>query len=110
MIRSYDQLRNEMDNQSQAGNEYQAKRFSLDWYLLGANVGLSGGLLAALTGSLLTAISWFTAAGEDFSYARSLGTILLSMTIPLLIFGAHCLDLIDKRKDRRRASHLRKEE
>ena len=67
------------------------------WASAGAFFGLSGGIISPVLGSLLTATAWFTgpvyhglAVGRD-------GTILLFLTIPLLIFGAHCLDLMDRK-------------
>ncbi|HEY0322950.1 MAG TPA: hypothetical protein VGC66_18485 [Pyrinomonadaceae bacterium] len=91
-----------MADQPQVKNEYQAGRHGWNWCPLGAVIGLSGGIIAVLAGSMLTAISWLTATGEGHSYARTLGTILLVMTIPLLVLGAHCLDLMERRKDTER--------
>lgn len=68
--------------------------------VLGAIFGLSGGTICALFGSVLTAVSWFTGAGAAGSYVRTFGTALLVLTIPLLLFGAHCLDLSEKRSRR----------
>lgn len=72
---------------------------SPDWHSLGAVCGLSGGIMVALMGSVLTAIPWFAATG---SATKSAGMILLFLTIPLLMLGAHCLDLMDRRKDEAR--------
>ena len=60
-----------------------------------AVLGLFGGIIAPLVGSVLTAIAWFIGDWHGFHLQR-LGTVLLFMTIPLLLFGAHCLDLSDK--------------
>jgi hypothetical protein len=50
-------------------------------------------------GSALTAIAWFTGpVWHGFAMQRD-GTVLLFLTIPLLIFGAHCLDLMDKQEE-----------
>jgi hypothetical protein len=65
----------------------------------GAACGLFGGLLVALTGSVLTAISWFTGPSwHGFALQRT-GTALLLTMIPLLLLGAHCLDMSDKKSE-----------
>ena len=61
----------------------------------GACVGLLGGVVAPLVGLALTALAWFIGDWHGFHIGRD-GTVLLFLTIPLLIFGAHCLDLLDK--------------
>ena len=60
----------------------------------GACVGLVGGVIAPLVGLALTALAWFIGDWHGFRLGRD-GTVLLFLTIPLLIFGAHCLDLLD---------------
>jgi len=62
----------------------------------GAAIGLCGGILAPVFGSVFTAISWFTGSVWHGWHMQRNGTILLFLTIPLLIFGAHCLDLLDR--------------
>ncbi len=105
MSRSYAQLEKVEADQPQAG--YRVRSVGVDWCARGAIAGLAGGLVAALAGSLLTVISWLTANADALSYTRLTGTMLLVFTIPLLIFGAHCLDVIERRKDRRRDSRFR---
>jgi hypothetical protein len=69
------------------------------WRASGAVFGLSCGIISPLIGSILTAIAWFTGPEwHGFSIQRY-GTVLLFLTIPLLIFGAHCLDLMDKQDE-----------
>ncbi|MGA9996806.1 MAG: hypothetical protein WBP93_15410 [Pyrinomonadaceae bacterium] len=102
MTTTYDEMKRGTADQ-QAKLEYQTRQQCRDWRSLGAIVGLSGGIIAALTGALLTASTWFIGTGAEISsYIQTLGTILLFMTIPLLIFGAQCLDLTEKRKERER--------
>lgn len=76
------------------------------WKWYGAVGGLLGGILTALTGGLLTALAWFTSTEGYISYTQKLGTILLCLTIPMLIFGAHCLDLMEAQKDREKEVRL----
>jgi hypothetical protein len=61
----------------------------------GACVGLFGGVIAPLAGLALTALAWIIGDWHGFHLGRD-GAVLLFLTIPLLIFGAHCLDLLDK--------------
>src|SRR5258707_12866654 len=63
-----------------------------NWRAVGAVFGLSCGIIAPLIGSVLTAIAWFTGPEWHALPLQRDGTVLLFLTIPLLIFGAHCLD------------------
>jgi hypothetical protein len=69
------------------------------WKSMGACVGLIGGLIAPLVGLVFTVLAWFIGDWHGFHLGRD-GTILFLLTIPLLIFGAHCLDLLDKETER----------
>ena len=69
------------------------------WKTSSAAFGFCGGAFAGVLGSILTAIAWFTGAvWHGHSLQRS-GTILLFLTIPLFILGAHCLDLLDRERE-----------
>lgn len=70
------------------------------WQGVGTVLGLTGGLVSAVFGSLLTAVSWFVGAGGPGWYVQRFGTVLLLATVPLLLCGAHCLDLLERRKRR----------
>lgn len=66
-----------------------------------AAFGFCGGACAGVAGSFLTALAWFTGAvWHGYSLQRS-GTILLFLTIPLFVLGAHCLDLLDRERERK---------
>ena len=66
------------------------------WKTVGVVFGLCGGIISALIGSILTAIAWFSGpTWHGFAMQRD-GTVLLFLIIPLFIFGAHCLDLMDQ--------------
>jgi hypothetical protein len=72
----------------------------LTWQSGGAACGLCFGLIALLIGLVLTAIAWFTGPSwHGFALQRD-GTVLLVLTIPLLAFGAHCLDLLDQQEQK----------
>jgi amino acid transporter len=87
--------------------EYRAAGVRWDWRSVGAVVGISGGVVSALVGAVLTAFSWFMSASEVSVYVRTTGTVLLVLMIPLLVFGAHCLDLTEKRKKSERESRFK---
>ncbi|HSE26511.1 MAG TPA: hypothetical protein VLB68_32890 [Pyrinomonadaceae bacterium] len=69
------------------------------WTAAGAVCGLCFGMLSSLVGSILTAIAWVTGPNWHGFFIQRYGTVLLFLTIPLLIFGAHCLDLMDKQDE-----------
>jgi hypothetical protein len=66
------------------------------WKSFGGVFGLLGGIISPLVGSILTATSWLTGPIWHGLALRRDGTVLLFLTIPLLLFGAHCLDLMEK--------------
>lgn len=73
-----------------------------NWKNWTAVFGLCAGFVAPILGSILTVISWFKDPSWHHVYLHQAGTTLFVLTLPLLILGAHCLDLIDKDKE---ASH-----
>lgn len=72
------------------------------WWSGGAVCGLCLGIICPIMGSILTAIAWFTGPEWHGLPLHRGGTVLLFLTIPLLIFGGHCLDLMDKQDDEAR--------
>jgi hypothetical protein len=78
------------------------------WRSGGAAFGLGAGIICPIIGSVFTAIAWFTGPVWQGMYLRRDGTILLALTIPLLLFGAHCLDLVDSRGRTTRTARRRK--
>jgi len=64
-------------------------------YHLFAGIGLGGGFIAGCFGLLLTVIAWFGAT-ESYSAMHTFGTLLVVITIPLFILGAHSLDTLDR--------------
>jgi hypothetical protein len=82
-----------------------------NWMSAGAAFGLCFGILSPLVGSVLTAITWFTGPYWHGFLIQRDGTVLLFLTIPLLIFGGHCLDLLDAKDKavKRRRPHINDE-
>jgi hypothetical protein len=75
------------------------------WKSRGALIGLSAGFSAPIIGSLVTIISWFRDPAWHGFALHQAATALFVMALPLLVFGAHCLDLLDK--DKRQLAEFR---
>ena len=76
-------------------NKKRAKRTVWYWEATGAVCSFGGGIVAALIGSVLTASTWILGP-EAHPWVRGLGTALLILTIPLLIFAGYCMDWMDR--------------
>ena len=63
-----------------------------------AAFGLGAGFIAPIIGSIVTVISWFKDPVWHHVALHQAGTTLFVLTLPLLVLGAHCLDLLDKDK------------
>lgn len=74
------------------------------WPTSGAVCGLFGGVIAAAFGTLLLTIAWATGDESSGLSLHGIGSILLLSTIPLLILGACCLDLVEKRGEKNQQS------
>lgn len=72
------------------------------WQAGGAVFGLSCGIISPLIGSLLTAVAWLTGPEWHGFLIQRYGTVLLFLTVPFLVFGAHCLDLTEKQTEKMR--------
>jgi hypothetical protein len=86
-----------------------------NWRSSGAVCGLCFGVLSPIAGSILTAMAWFMGPHWHGFFIQRDGTVLFFLTIPLLIFGAHCLDLIDKKNElaksrESKVAHIQNEE
>lgn len=95
------EMKKRMSAQTKHTNKGRARGGQWGWQTFGAIFGLAGGVIVVLFGSALTVISWFTGTG---AHIQTVGTVLLFLTIPLLILGAECLDLIEKEKERAKGS------
>jgi hypothetical protein len=87
----------------------QLRKHRWGWKSRGAVFGLGLGLLSPIAGSILTATAWLTGAHWHGFFIQRYGTFLFFLTIPFLIFGAHCLDLMDRDDDaKRRQSNVKR--
>jgi hypothetical protein len=66
----------------------------------GAALCFVGGILAGLLGTLLSASAWIL--GEHHPFLHALGTVLLVITIPLLIFAGYCMDWMERDTKRKK--------
>ena len=80
----------------------QTKRTRRNWEATGAFCCFTGGIGAALVGSILTATTWILGA-QLHPWLHGLGTALLIVTIPLLIFSGYCLDWMERNATSRRS-------
>ena len=70
------------------------------WKVLGTVFGLGGGLMAPIIGCVLTIVSWVADPSWHGLSLHVAATSLFVLTFPLLLLGAHCLDLLEKEKAR----------
>lgn len=70
------------------------------WESIGAVSGLVGGVLSPVIGTLLIAVTWFIHSERIVSSINDLSILSFILTIPLLVFGAHCLDLLERKTAR----------
>ncbi len=67
------------------------------WQSIGAVLGLVGGILSPVLGTLLIAVMWFIHSQEEISALNVLSIVSFVLTLPLLAGGAHCLDLLERK-------------
>lgn len=77
------------------------------WWHAGAALGLLGGLLAGIIGFFLAILK--SAEGNDIASAdiSRMATILIVLTIPMMMFGAVCLDKIEDIEKARRIEYCK---
>jgi hypothetical protein len=91
-----DSLQTSAQNQLTWTSLTKGRRGLAEARVLGAFVGLVGGVLAPLCGGLLIIVGWWAtndSLQQEFSTA---GSVLLFLTIPLLALGACCMDWLEK--------------
>jgi hypothetical protein len=74
------------------------KKREWTWQTLGALFCFISGLVTIFFGSLFTIINWFTNSGTTSLFLKRFGTIFFLLAIPLFILGAHCLDLLERKR------------
>lgn len=81
-------------------SKQRTKRTVWTWEATGAVSCFAGGIGTALVGSVLTATAWMLGA-QLHPWLHGLGTVLLIVTIPLLIFSGYCLDWAEREPKKR---------
>jgi hypothetical protein len=66
------------------------------WQSIGAVSGLVGGILSPVLGTLLITVTWFIHSEGVVYSLNVLSIVSFVLTIPLLTFGARCLDLLER--------------
>ncbi len=69
------------------------------WGAAGGACCFLGGILAALSGSLLTACAWILGI-QIHPWVHAAGTVLLIAAIPLILFAGYCLDWAERRREK----------
>jgi hypothetical protein len=67
------------------------------WQSIGAVTGLIGCVVSPVVGTLLIAVTSFVHSEWIVSSLNGLSIVCFVLTIPLLAFGAHCLDLLERK-------------
>jgi len=67
------------------------------WQSIGAVLGLVGGILSPVLGTLLIAVMWIIGSSEEVSVLNVVSIVSFVLTLPLLAGGAHCLDLLERK-------------
>jgi hypothetical protein len=99
--RDYESLGESKETEARLKELYVwSRRDGWTWQAAGAVSGLGGGILAAAVGALVSAVAWVRGDETGGLSLHGVGSLLLLSTIPLLILGAHCLDLLDRRMER----------
>jgi hypothetical protein len=75
----------------------KSAKSSWTWHAAVAAAGFAGGFLSAAVGAALTVASWLVGSEGAGAGLQRVATVLFFLTIPLLILGAHCLDLAEER-------------
>jgi len=80
-----------------------------NWKNGAAAFGLAAGFIAPIVGSIVTVISWFRDPVWHGLALHQASTGLFVIVLPLLVFGAHCLDLLDKEKEVKHADDVERD-
>ena len=87
--------------------EQGSPRVSWTWLRTLEALGLCGGITALFLGLVLCAAGWVEGAREGGHLLVVCGTVLLLTSAPLLLLGAHCLDVEESRRRRARVGERR---
>ncbi|MDQ3129903.1 MAG: hypothetical protein M3Q99_03965 [Acidobacteriota bacterium] len=67
------------------------------WQSVGAVFGLGGGILSIIAAIVLPIIASLLMPSDSIPFLKRISSVFLILCLPLLILGAHCLDLLEKK-------------
>jgi hypothetical protein len=67
------------------------------WPVCGAGIGLVGCVIVPLLGVLLTVVAWVEGNSGYGPLLHKISNVSFVLTIPLLLFGGYCLDVLERR-------------
>ena len=73
------------------------KKYKWRWQSVGAGVALGGGLLSPIIGVILNLLVSYTRLGYERQVLSKVSTVCYVITVPLLLLGAHFLDLLEQK-------------
>ena len=79
------------------------------WKSRGAVMGLSAGFSAPVAGAILTVVTWFRDPVWHGLALHHAATTFFVLTLPLLVLGAHCLDLLDNEEEEKQSHDLERD-
>lgn len=94
MNETYESLKNRADIDIYQEIESLIMMNPWAWQSVCAVLGLVGGVIVPILGAICDVIAWFVGSAAVVSYLHVLSIVLCALTIPLLILGASCLDLL----------------
>ena len=66
------------------------------WQSIGAIFGLGGAIFSIIMAVSLPFAAYWLLAGGSVSFIKEISFVFLALALPLMAFGAHCLDLLEK--------------
>lgn len=91
----------QLSTQSEASPPVTRHQMLAKLQVVGAIVGLAGGVAAAFLGALLITVGWFVTNDAIQRWVSTTGSVLLCLIIPLIILAAYCLDWMEKGQPQR---------
>ena len=101
MNTTYDSLNEGAEIDLYRDMESLIKKNPWAWQSVCAVLGLAGGVIAPILGATSDVVTWFVHSTTMHAYLHVSSIVLCAMTLPLLILGAYCLDLLEAKTARR---------
>lgn len=95
MNATFESLEDSADTDLYQEIEILIKKNPRSWQSVCAVLGLAGGVSAPILGAIFDVITWFVHSISVNSYLHVISIVLCALTLPLLILGASCLDLLE---------------